>query len=108
MVKGKKVAEGRPKIAIERPGRQLRPAQCRTWVKSTLAKHLPEVVEAFLADRSSASCTHLQLVVELLEMGARARGKKRDVGPKLKALLAHWREEKKALSQGEEVESKEG
>ena len=45
----------------------LRPAQCRAYMRRTLAREFQGIVEGFIKGAKSGSCPHVKLATELLE-----------------------------------------
>ncbi len=60
---------GEPVTDGESPARQkrLRPAQCRAYMRRTLAHEFHGIVEGFIKGAKSGSCPHVKLATELLE-----------------------------------------
>ena len=42
------------------------PGGCRTYMRKTLAKEFPEIVQGFVEAAKTGSCTHVKLVTELM------------------------------------------
>ena len=74
---------------VKEPGRPLRPAQCRRWLRNTLAENLPQLTRRFLKDTTPRSCAHMKLVTELIETPERrSRGGGRSVERLIRELEA--------------------
>jgi hypothetical protein len=55
------------------PKKPLRPAQCRAYMRRTLAREFPSIVQGFVEGAKKGSCQHVKLATELLEEPARRR-----------------------------------
>ena len=61
-----------PKIAEKTPEQPpLRPSQCRSYMRNTLAREFRTIVQGFVKGAQSGSCQHVKLATELLEPRAR-------------------------------------
>ena len=47
--------------------RPLRPAQCRAYMRKTLAREFRGIVDGFVKSAKKGSCHHVKLATELLE-----------------------------------------
>ena len=65
------------KAAAKMEERPLRPAQCRAYMRRTLAREFRGIVDGFIEGAKSGSCQHVKLVTELMQGSpkVRARGK---------------------------------
>lgn len=57
-------------FVVEPPKRPLRPGACGAYLKATLARALPAILQGFVNEAIEGSCQHLKLVVELTESSA--------------------------------------
>lgn len=48
-------------------GRNMRPGQCRSHMRQTLAKEFEQIVKGFVEAAKSGSCPHVKLATELLK-----------------------------------------
>lgn len=58
--------------------RLLAPAGCRAYMRKTLVKEFPKIVQGFVDQAKTGSCPHLKMVTELMKpvRQAQPRGKK--------------------------------
>jgi hypothetical protein len=66
---------------VEQPKRPLRPGECRMFLRKTLARAFPAIVQGFVNEAMEGSCQHLKLAAEITESGKRVRKAKEEKGP---------------------------
>ncbi len=71
----------RTPIVVARPAVPLKPAQCRAWVRRTVAEHMPEVVEGFLNEAAKGGCGHLKMASETVASRPTGAGPRKGKGP---------------------------
>lgn len=57
--------------------RQLRPSECRSMMRRTLATEFPGIVEGFVKAAKTGSCPHVKLATELLKPIRKSPSKKK-------------------------------
>lgn len=62
----KQVEETEEAFMFELPEKPLRPAQCKRYVRRTLAEYLPVMLRGLVEGASKGSCQHIKLATELL------------------------------------------
>ena len=77
-----------PRVEIVAPERPLRPSQCRTYLRKTVAAAYPEIVDGFVTQAKSGGCQHLKMATEVVESPKRTR-----VGPRVKGPAERLLEE---------------
>jgi hypothetical protein len=77
-----KVVEAEP--TVEKETKPLKPAQCRTHMRKTLAKEFDEIVKGFVTAAKKGSCQHVKLATELLKPTRKPTTRKK--GPVAKLL----------------------
>ena len=68
----------------------LRPSQCRTYMRRTLAKEFRGIVDGFVKGAQSGSCQHVKLATELLEPQRRTKQPQAQSG---RNVLSKWLQE---------------
>ena len=59
----------------------LRPAECRSYMRRTLAREFPDIVEGLLKGAKSGSCQHVKLATELLNLRPGKKQTRKGPGP---------------------------
>lgn len=65
----------------------LRPSQCRTHLRKTVAAAYRDIVAGFVDQAKGGSCQHLKMATEVVDSEKRAKGGSRAKGPAT-AMLA--------------------
>ena len=68
-------------LEAKAPERPLRPSQCRTHLKKTVAAAYRDIVAGFVGEAKSGSCQHLKMATEVVESKGRTQGRSRSKGP---------------------------
>ncbi len=55
------------KTEVAAKGKYLRPNECRSLMRKTLAREFQEIVDGFVAAAKKGSCPHVKLATELLK-----------------------------------------
>jgi hypothetical protein len=59
----------------------LRPSQCRTYLRKTVAGAYRDIVKGFVTQAKSGGCQHLKMATEVIESSKRTRTGPRVKGP---------------------------
>ena len=81
-----KRAVSEPEPSVKKP--PMRPAECRAYMRRTLAERFPEIVDGFVKGAKSGSCPHVKLATEFLEVRRTAQPAKTG-----RAVLTKWIDE---------------
>ncbi len=71
--------EGRQETSVH----NLRPSQCRAFMRRKLAAAFPCIVQGFVREAASGSCAHVKLASELLEPAPRKLAARKGSAQKL-------------------------
>jgi len=71
--------------------RLLAPAGCRAYMRKTLVKEFPEIVQGFVEAAKTGSCPHVKLVAELMRPTRQATPRQKK-GPAARVLERMMRE----------------
>jgi hypothetical protein len=63
------------------PEKPLRPAQCRTHLRKTVAAAYRDIVKGFVDQAKSGSCQHLKMATDVVESAKRVGAGSRKKGP---------------------------
>lgn len=66
---------------VEPPKRPLRPGECRAYLRRSLARAFPAIVQGFVNEAMEGSCQHLKLAAEITQSGKRVRKCREEKGP---------------------------
>ena len=91
---GKK-AEGAAK------GKFLRPNECRSLMRKTLAREFQEIVDGFVAAAKKGSCPHVKLATELLKPIRTGPSRKKGSATKYWEMLQREEREREQLQREE-------
>jgi hypothetical protein len=97
--------DGLQDVLVEEKGRYMRPAECRSYMRRTLAKEFEGIVAGFVAAAKQGSCPHLKLATELLKPVRKGPLERRG---RLPNIGSNWRKrsvKKRAADQTEWIES---
>lgn len=65
------------KLDVEGKEKYMRPSECRTHMRRTLAKEFQGIVDGFVEAAKKGSCSHVKLATELLKPVRRATSRKK-------------------------------
>lgn len=72
--------------AEQPPQKALRPAQCRAYMRQTLAREFRGIVHGFVEGAKSGSCQHVKLATELLAAPVRPKRARTGKGSMMQLL----------------------
>ncbi|MEO7027830.1 MAG: hypothetical protein ABI147_00310 [Acidobacteriaceae bacterium] len=75
------VGVGDAGVDVKEPEKPLRPSQCRTHLRKTVAAAYRDIVAGFVGEAKSGSCQHLKMATEVVESKGRVRERSRGKGP---------------------------
>ena len=81
----------------EGKARYMRPSECRSHMRRTLAKECDEIVKGFVAAAKKGSCPHLKLATELLKPIRTGPSRKKGTATKYWEMLQREEQEKEQL-----------
>jgi len=83
---------------VEEKGRYMRPEQCRSYMRRTLAREFKEIVAGFVEAAKEGSCPHMKLATELLKPVTKRPSRKK--GP----VAQYWEQLEKERGEKERLE----
>jgi hypothetical protein len=92
--------DGTQEVLVEEKARYMRPGQCRSYMRKTLAKEFKGIVDGFVAAAKEGSCPHLKLATELLKPVRKSPSRKK--GP----VAKYWEQLEKEQLEKERTEKK--
>ena len=75
----------------------MRPSECRSHMRKTLAKEFDEIVKGFVAAAKKGSCPHLKLATELLKPIRTGPSRKKGTATKYWEMLQREEREREQL-----------
>ena len=75
----------------------MRPSECRSLMRKTLAREYEEIVEGFIAAAKKGSCPHVKLATELLKPDRKGPSRKKGTATKYWDMLGREDTEKERL-----------
>lgn len=85
--KPKPEQEEQEEMEFALPERPLKPSQCRTYMRRTLAAQFPYILRGLVQGARKGSCQHVKLATELLQSTQPREAKKRGT---VERLLDEW------------------
>jgi hypothetical protein len=76
----------------------MRPTQCRSFMRKTLAREFEEIVKGFIAAAKKGSCPHVKLATELLKPERTGSPRKKGSATKYWEMLEAEQREKDRLT----------
>jgi hypothetical protein len=93
------VVEGKPKY--------MRPSECRSHMRKTLAKEFDEIVKGFVAAAKKGSCPHVKLATELLKPDRKGPSRKKGTATQYWEMLQREDREREQLKKEQLAASQE-
>lgn len=75
----------------------MRPTECRSYMRKTLAKEYEEIVKGFIAAAKKGSCPHVKLATELLKPDRQGPSRKKGTATKYWEMLQKEDREKERV-----------
>ena len=80
--------------------RLLAPAGCRAYMRKTLVKEFPKIVQGFVEAAKTGSCPHVKLVAELMKPTRQGKPRQKK-GPAARVIETLVREKAERQGRGE-------
>jgi len=77
--------------------RYLRPSQCRSLMRKTLAREYQAIVDGFIAAAKKGSCPHVKLATELMKSDRNGASRKKGTATKYWEMLQKEEREKERV-----------
>ena len=88
----------------EGKAKYMRPSECRSHMRRTLAKEFQGIVDGFVAAAKKGSCPHVKLATELLKPIRTGPSRKKGTATKYWEMLQREEREKEQLAAGQELQ----
>ena len=85
----------------EGKAKYMRPSECRSHMRRTLAKEFQGIVDGFVEAAKKGSCPHVKLATELLKPIRKGTSRKKGTATKYWEMLQREEREKEQLKQAE-------
>lgn len=83
----------------ERKDKYMRPSECRSHMRRTLAREFQGIVDGFVEAAKKGSCPHVKLATELLKPIRKGTSRKKGTATKYWEMLQREKREKERLQQ---------
>ena len=82
---------------VEEKAKYLRPSECRSFMRRTLAKEFQAIVDGFVEEAKKGSCQHVKLATELLKPIRKGPSRKKGTATRYWEQLDKEQREKERL-----------
>jgi hypothetical protein len=96
MTRGEEVDQVKEVLEAGKP-KYMRPSECRSHMRRTLAKEFQGIVDGFVAAAKKGSCPHVKLATELLKPMRTGPSRKKGTATKYLEMLEREEREKEQL-----------